>query len=236
VLAEKAVAGPAKSRRAATSQEVATGSQDKELSLRAGRFAAAVAACGNLPLIAPPQLTVRGVSQLRIAAGASGRREHIDLGWAARAAAGPNAIWFGTWVHGKDLYWALLATDGSWNGVTPFTTGPLASAMRILHDALPIARRNESRQAMSRRVSAGPFWRDQPAEEELAESLGCELLPPPLTERLVAGDHPLVVAVAAELAAVPWPLLVVPGADGATGKIPEGSSSAPSYVWRCQWR
>lgn len=180
-------------------------------------------AIGELPLSPPPMIRVRSRSALL--EHTTGRRrpgQVVDLEAAARAACGPDGYWLSYWSSGVNLFWALVPPSGDVQSgridITP--ESPAHEALRQLRAALPILLPDETSETMRRRVESGPLGSggDRPGERSLSVLLGQSLIPRTVSELLRnqsargQGPTPLAISPAAELANVPWPLLIV--ADG----------------------
>jgi tetratricopeptide (TPR) repeat protein len=198
------------------------------------------AAFGLVPLSAPRLVSVRSVSRVADAlrpltgdGAAVQAPSPISLEEVTQAVAGPNAVYWGSWIAGDKIYWSLVPTGPNSDkrlsaGAIDFTpTSKAANALAALAAALPSHQIERSEDF--RRVVSGPLAMPSMIEAELAFALGDALIPQPLLALLLeAGTDdplPLVIAPAPELARVPFPLLVIPDPT-------QGVRTAPRLVER----
>jgi hypothetical protein len=168
---------------------------------------AALIAAGVQPLAPTRGVRIRGANDVR------GGLDPVDLEDVARALGGHGAWWWGSWVAGSTLWWAVVPPDGDVEaGAIDLDPGTAAAAaLDLLDAALPIAHTSEDDYAFADRVRAGGLV-DPVAERRLAVDLGRALIPPPLREvlRRAGGDPlPLVIAPAGRLGRVPFAALAV---------------------------
>lgn len=181
----------------------------------------ALEAIGELPLVPPPHLVVRGTSAieaLTVRDVSRERRAEVDLAVAAHESGGPDAWWLSYWATENRLYWGLLPPNGlPASGAIRLDPGSEArAALDDLAAALPMLLPGEEpdSDAWWWRLEMSPFFgdTDRSREAELAERLGGSLLPPQLRESLCRSVQEgsrlsLVISPCADLAHVPWCLL-----------------------------
>jgi tetratricopeptide (TPR) repeat protein len=198
-----------------------------------------LASAGELPLVAPPRIEVRGRSALLelVPDRWAGAEEAVDLAAAARTAGGPGAWWLSFWATEHDLFWALLPPEGDpVSGRVSIRAGtPGRDALDDLGRAVPGRRDGESEAEEFARYTSGPLMdtADRDRERDLADRLGRTLLPTVLVDELARaareGDGlvPLVISPSMEIASVPWCLLGLSHDD-----VPGGTRLHDLADWR----
>lgn len=171
---------------------------------------------GQVALAVPPVIRVRNRAQVGRYWDAS-RPAPIDLETAAEAAAGAGAWWLSYWQAGPLVYWSLVPPSGPVTGgrIDFSPASQLRTALRALHEGLPVPFDGEQAAAMDWRMASSPLLSDPLAERRSSAHLADLLLPGALVRELRArlktssGPLPLAIIPSAGLASVPWSLLVL---------------------------
>ncbi|TWG28149.1 CHAT domain-containing protein [Micromonospora palomenae] len=176
-------------------------------------------AAGELPLATATAVSLGPSPRTTLGRLTAVDRQVISIRETGEKIASGSATWFGLWVSGDRLYWGVSEPAGDgFGGWIPFdANAPARAALRLLHDALPIARPREAPVISTRRAAQGPLSTTWTAERDLIRQVSDALLPTRLREHLrtgAPGSRPcLVIAPPAELAHVPWGLLHVADDD-----------------------